>query len=81
MKKKTFLVTGGTGFIGSNISKLLVKKNTKGWVNCTARLWPFYRKLREEIISEKRIKIGVSGSNWALASNTIHFIDLLAFLN
>ena len=27
MKKKTFLVTGGTGFIGSNISKLLVKKN------------------------------------------------------
>ena len=27
MRKKTFLVTGGTGFIGSNISKLLVKKN------------------------------------------------------
>ncbi len=27
MKKKTFLVTGGTGFIGSNISKYLVKKN------------------------------------------------------
>jgi nucleoside-diphosphate-sugar epimerase len=27
MKKKTFLVTGGTGFIGSNISKLLVNKN------------------------------------------------------
>ena len=27
MKKKTFLVTGGTGFIGSNISKLLVDKN------------------------------------------------------
>ena len=27
MKKKTFLVTGGTGFIGSNICKLLLKKN------------------------------------------------------
>jgi len=27
MKNKTFLVTGGTGFIGSNIAKLLVKKN------------------------------------------------------
>ena len=27
MKRKTFLVTGGTGFIGSNISKLLIKKN------------------------------------------------------
>ena len=29
MKKKTFLVTGGTGFIGSNICKLLLKKNYK----------------------------------------------------
>ena len=27
MNKKTFLVTGGTGFIGSNICKLLLKKN------------------------------------------------------
>ena len=29
MKTKTFLVTGGTGFIGSNISELLIKKNYK----------------------------------------------------
>ena len=27
MKKKTFLVTGGTGFIGSNLSGFLVSKN------------------------------------------------------
>ena len=27
MKKKVFLVTGGTGFIGSNICELLIKKN------------------------------------------------------
>ena len=26
MKKKTFLVTGGTGFIGSNMSSFLVNK-------------------------------------------------------
>ena len=26
MKRKTFLITGGTGFIGSNIADLLVKK-------------------------------------------------------
>ena len=29
MKKKTYLVTGGTGFIGSNICNLLLKKNHK----------------------------------------------------
>ena len=42
MKKKNFLVTGGTGFIGSNISKLLVDKkynvkifdnNSRGSIN------------------------------------------------
>ena len=27
MNRKNFLVTGGTGFIGSNICKLLLKKN------------------------------------------------------
>ena len=27
IKKKTFLVTGGTGFIGSNITNLLIAKN------------------------------------------------------
>ena len=29
MKKKTFLITGGTGFIGSNICELLIKKKYK----------------------------------------------------
>ena len=29
MKKKNFLITGGTGFIGSNISNLLIKNNHK----------------------------------------------------
>ena len=28
-KKKTFVVTGGTGFIGSHISELLVKKGVQ----------------------------------------------------
>ena len=27
MKRKIFLVTGGSGFIGSNICNLLIKKN------------------------------------------------------
>ena len=29
MKKKNLLITGGTGFIGSNISNLLIKNNHK----------------------------------------------------
>ena len=29
MNKKTYLITGGTGFLGSNIAKALVAENQK----------------------------------------------------
>ena len=48
MKKKTFLVTGGTGFIGSNICKLLIKKNY--------RVKIFDNNLRGNLNNIKKIK-------------------------
>ena len=48
MKNKTFLVTGGTGFIGSNICKLLIKKNY--------RVKIFDNNLRGDLNSIKKIK-------------------------
>ena len=48
MKKKTFLVTGGTGFIGSNICKLLIKKKY--------RVKIFDNNLRGDLNSIKKIK-------------------------
>ena len=48
MKNKTFLVTGGTGFIGSNICKLLIKKNY--------RVKIFDNNLRGDLNNIKKIK-------------------------
>lgn len=62
------------------VIQLLGKKNVKAWVNCPRRMVPFFHELREKIIHKEKITISVKGSNWGLASNTIHMLDLLAFL-
>ena len=62
------------------VMELLEKKNTKGWVNCTRRIYPFFRSLRQNTIQEKKITMDVRGSNWGLASNAIHMVDLFSFL-
>lgn len=63
------------------ISDILSKRNIKAWVNCPRRLYPFFRNLREETILSDSIKISITGKKWGLASNTIHMLDLFAFLS
>ena len=67
-----------TDFI--DINHLLNKTGVKTWVNCARRMYPFYHALRNEIRGEI-VHMKVSGNNWGLACNTIHMIDLLAFLS
>jgi hypothetical protein len=57
-------------------------KKTKAWVNCPRRMVPVFRDLREKTVihHKERVKISVAGSLWGLASNTIHMLDLLAFI-
>jgi hypothetical protein len=62
------------------IQNLLFEKNVKTWVNCTRRSFLFYKKLKKELGTDK-LSIKVEGNNWGLASNSIHMIDLLAFLS
>ncbi|WLV25346.1 Gfo/Idh/MocA family oxidoreductase [Aciduricibacillus chroicocephali] len=59
---------------------LLEKLNTKTYVNCTRRAWPFYHEVRKLFLNEKNIVLTVEGANWNLASNAIHFIDIYLFL-
>jgi len=55
--------------------------NVKCYVCLPRRLSQLYLDLRELLTNETGyFDIVVSGGNWGLASNTIHFIDLLNFL-
>lgn len=61
------------------MKKLLSEKKIKAWVNCSRRTMSFYRNLKDAVKGQK-IQYTVSGSQWGLASNTIHLIDHMALL-
>lgn len=59
---------------------LLAPHGARTWVNCPRRQFAGYRQLRELFAGEDDLRLDVSGSNWGLACNAIHFIDLWHFL-
>lgn len=59
---------------------ILLKHNINAWVNCPRRMQMIYRKLKDLLKNEAYIELTVSGSNWGLACNAIHMIDLWAYL-
>lgn len=58
----------------------LLRNATGAWVNCTQRLWPFFLALKDEARAGARIQLEMFGSNWGLASNAIHNLDIAEFL-
>jgi len=62
------------------IWKQLTDRGIKTWVNCPRRYFQVYRDLREELKAADRFQVSVSGSDWGLGCNGIHFIDLIAYL-
>lgn len=60
-------------------SKLIKDKKLKVFINCPMRIWPFFKKIKDKDY-KSNIKVLVKGSKWGLASNAIHYIDLLIFL-
>ncbi len=60
------------------IEKLLKKKGCKTWVNFSMRTMPFYYDLKHQL--NEKIHMIVSGSQYGLITNTIHYIDYIAFL-
>lgn len=62
------------------VSEILEKKNIRAFVNCPGRMFPGYKNLKNEIDKSKGGIAYISGSNWGLACNAIHFIDQVGFL-
>ena len=62
------------------VGDLIEKNQVKAWVNCPRRMWPVYREIRDHLKGGRLLEFDFSGSSWGLASNSIHLIDLIAFL-
>lgn len=61
------------------IGNLLKRKNCKTWINFNMRIVPFYFNLQKEFAGNP-IQFIVTGSKFGLVTNSIHFVDYIAFL-
>lgn len=62
----------------SVIEKLLEKNGCKTWANFSMRTMPFYRDLKGKV--KEPLQMIVSGSQYGLVTNVVHFIDYIAYL-
>lgn len=60
--------------------KIFKENNIKVWVNTPRRTYDFYKNLKQQLNGDK-ITMEVTGANWGMACNSIHFIDLFCYLN
>ena len=49
------------------------------WVNCSRNIWPGYQALKETLGGKAVTSYTVSGSDWGLGCNAIHFIAALEY--
>lgn len=64
-----------------DIEELLNKNHIHAWVNCPRRMYGFYSELKERFSGSQQLIFNVSGGDWGLGCNSIHFIDCLAFIS
>jgi predicted dehydrogenase len=62
------------------IENLLEQNNVNAWVNCTRRMFEHYKIIRE-MISGTNIIFKMTGKDWGLGCNAIHFLDLFVFFS
>lgn len=63
------------------VSNLLNKNNINAYVNCPRRMYSFYKTIKEEFDPNKPVHLTVTGGNWGLGCNSIHFFDLWNYFN
>lgn len=62
------------------VSELLKQKGVNAWVNCPRRLFEGYQFMKELFPKNEGVFLSVTGGDWGLGCNGIHFIDLLAYI-
>ncbi len=64
-------------FVGDQI----IKRGIGAWVNCARREWRSYQSLKSELQGAKEFLFTTSGSQWGMACNSIHILDLIEYLS
>lgn len=64
----------------SAVAGLLKANNVKTFVNCPRRMFAYYHRIAELLNGQQILNIRVSGSNWGLGCNAIHFLDIITWL-
>lgn len=59
---------------------LINQNSISCWVNFPRRIYSIYRELKKNIDKNEKIEFCISGGDWGLVCNGIHYIDLLSFL-
>lgn len=62
------------------VGNSLAQSGIKAYVDCTARMYDFYKQIKEENKGSKYFNAFMKGSNWGLACNAIHLVDQVAFM-
>lgn len=62
------------------IRELLKEKGCIAWVHCPRRIIPMYKDQIKNWFNRKKFSLYVSGSNWGLISNIIHYLDYMVYL-
>ncbi|MFC3626295.1 Gfo/Idh/MocA family oxidoreductase [Vogesella amnigena] len=60
--------------------KMLFEKNVQVWVNCPRRIWAIYRMIHDFFAGDTLRYFQVRGGAWGLGCNSVHYLDLLAWL-
>ena len=64
----------------TKIDELIKNSNMNVWVNHPRRMFDIHNPFLNEVRKSKSLSFQVSGINWGLGSNGLHFLDLLAWL-
>ena len=61
------------------VEKLLVEKQTKAFVNTPRRMFDYYKGIKSKLSYPFHMEL--TGVNWGMGCNSIHFLDLFYFLS
>lgn len=61
------------------MEKLIKRNKIKAWVNCSMRVTPFYKNIKDDFYGKKILYL-LTGTRFGIATQAIHFIDHMVYL-